>query len=270
MSSSFIQAAVILLREGLEALLVLAALAGYLVRAGGEHRVRTLYIGALAAVGCSIVLAWIFAVFNSGGHNDLFEAVVILAAAVLMLYVSGWLMAKQDPKGWQDYLSSKASQALEKDTAWAVGALAFFAVFREGAETVLFIQAIASTEGGWSAGLIGGLIAGALALAVLFYFINMIARRIPLRPLFILTSAFLFLMAIKFIGEAIQEFQEQNLVSFTEVDGASWLAALGLNPSVEALSIQFLVILAALASYSIYHRSSRLIREDKAAHNSES
>jgi high-affinity iron transporter len=78
MSSAFIQAAVILLREGLEAMLVIAALAAYLTKAGGADRVRSLYAGALAAVVVSIVAAWLFAVLNSGQHSDLLEGVIIL------------------------------------------------------------------------------------------------------------------------------------------------------------------------------------------------
>ncbi len=265
MSSAFIQAAVILLREGLEAMLVIAALAAYLTKAGGSHRVKALYAGALLAIGVSIVAAWLFAMLNSGQHSDLMEGVVILFAAALMLYVSGWLMVKQDPHGWKDYLAAKADNALAQDTAWAVAALAFLAVFREGAETVLFVHALAATEGGWSAGLFGGLAAATLGLAVLFYFINMVAQKIPLRPLFIITSAFLFAMAIKFIGEAVQEFQEQSILPFTRVAGADWLSAIGLNPTVEALSLQLLVILFALATYSLVVRNNRLTRIAKAA-----
>jgi high-affinity iron transporter len=265
MSSAFIQAAVILLREGLEAMLVIAALAGYLTRAGAGHRIKALYAGALAAVVASFVAAWLFAVLNSGDHSDVLEGFIILLAAALMLYVSGWLMVKQDPRGWQDYLAHKADQALSQDTIWAVGALAFFAVFREGAETVLFINALAKTEGGWSAGLFAGLAAAAAGLVVLFYFINLIARKLPLRPLFIITSAFLFAMAIKFIGEAVQEFQEQAIITVTEVKGSTFLSAIGLNPSMEALSIQLLVILFALATYSIVQRNNRLMREEKKA-----
>ncbi|MBR1246866.1 FTR1 family protein [Bradyrhizobium sp. AUGA SZCCT0169] len=265
MSSAFIQAAIILLREGLEAMLVIAALAGYLRKVGSAHRVGALYGGALVAVGASFIAAWVFAVFNSGDHSDVLEGVIILFAAALMLYVSGWLMVKQDPRGWQDYLAHKADSALAQDTVWAVGALAFLAVFREGAETVLFINALAKTEGGWSAGLFGGLAAAAVGLAVLFYFINMIAQKLPLRPLFVITSAFLFAMAIKFIGEAVQEFQEQTIITVTEVKGSAFFTAIGLNPSMEALSIQLLVILFALATYSVFQRNSRLMREDKAA-----
>ena len=263
MSSAFIQAAVILLREGLEAMLVIAALAGYLTKAGAAHRVQALYGGALAAVGASIIAAWLFAVFNSGDHSDVLEGIIILFAAALMLYVSGWLIVKQDPRGWQDYLAHKADSALSQDTVWAVGALAFLAVFREGAETVLFINALASADGGWSAGLFAGLLAATAGLAVLFYFINLIARKLPLRPLFIVTSAFLFAMAIKFIGEAVQEFQEQAIITVTEVKGSAFLTAIGLNPSMEALTIQGLVILAALAAYSVVQRNSRLMRESK-------
>jgi len=104
---------------------------------------------------------------------------LFLVAAGLMLYVSGWLMVKQDPRGWQDYLAHKADNALAQDTVWAVAALAFLAVFREGAETVLFINALASAEGGWSAGLFAGLGAATAGLVVLFYFINLIAQKLP-------------------------------------------------------------------------------------------
>ena len=265
MSSAFIQAAVILLREGLEAMLVIAALAGYLTKAGAGHRVQALYGGSLAAVAASIVAAWLFAALNSGQHSDVLEGIIILVAAGLMLYVSGWLMVKQDPRGWQDYLAHKADNALAQDTVWAVAALAFLAVFREGAETVLFINALASAEGGWSVGLFAGLAAATAGLVVLFYFINLIAQKLPLRPLFIITSAFLFAMALKFIGEAVQEFQEQSMLPFTELKSAAWLRAIGLNPSVEALSVQLLVIVFGLATYSVLQRNSRLAREGKAA-----
>ena len=254
----------ILLREGLEALLVIAALAAYLKRSGGSHRVAALYLGALAAVGASLIAAVIFATMYAGEHNDTLEGVVILFAAALMLYVSGWLMVKQDPQGWKDYLASKADSALAQDTGLAVAALAFFAVFREGAETVLFVHALAATEGGYGVALFAGLAAAAVGLAVLFYFINLVAQKIPLRPLFIVTSAFLFAMAIKFIGEAVQEFQEQNYITFTEVKNSGLLSAIGLNPTVEALSLQALVILFSLASYSVFARNARLTREDRA------
>jgi Iron permease FTR1 family len=164
MFETFIQSAIILLREGLEAMLVLAALAAYLTKAGSKERQGALYIGAGLAVIASIVAAWLFQLFNNGVHSDIVEGFVILCAVALMLYVSGWLFIRRDPRAWQGYLATKADRALAQGTGIAIGLLAFFAVFREGAETVLFVYALAKTTGGWTSGLLAGLLTASLAL----------------------------------------------------------------------------------------------------------
>ena len=255
------QAATILFREGLEAMLVIAALAGYLHKVGATHRIRALYLGALVAIVASFLAAWIFAVFNAGQHDDTSEGVVIILASAIMLYVSGWLMLRQDPKSWKTFITEKADDALAKDTAWAVGLLAFLSVFREGAETVLFITALANTEGGWSLGIFAGLFAGAVLLVILFYVLNRVAQRVPLRPLFVFTSAFLFVMALKFVGDAVREFQEQNLISTTSLQAVEWFENIGLNATVEALSFQFLIGLFVVAAFSLVRREQMLSRE---------
>jgi high-affinity iron transporter len=265
MSNAFVQAATILLREGLEAMLVIAALAGYLNKVGAGHRLAWLYGGALSAILASAIGAWLFAVFNSGEHSDVLEGCIILVAAALMLYVAGSLMVRQDPKRFRELLERQAGKALSQETGWAVATLAFVAVFREGAEAILFINAVATSEGGWSGGLFAGLVAAAVALAVIFYFINLLARKIPLRPLFVLTSVFLLVMAIKFVGEAIQEFQEQNLVAVSDIKGADWMTSLGLNPTWEAVGAQLLVILFAFAAFAVVQRNARETRNLQAS-----
>jgi high-affinity iron transporter len=257
MTSTFVQALVILLREGLEALLVIAALAAYLNKVGAQQRLSALYAGAGLAIVASLVMAWVFERFNAGMHNDLLEGAVILLAAALMLYVSGWLFIRQDPRAWQSYLKDKADAALSQQTALAVAALAFLAVFREGAETVLFLYALAKTAGGWGVDLILGLLVAAAVLVALFFSINVIARRLPLRPVFLVTSAFLFIMAIKFIGEALQEFQEQQFVSYTEIKGGGWLEAIGFNPTWEAVAAQLAVVVLAVITVLVLDRRSR-------------
>jgi high-affinity iron transporter len=257
MTGAFVQAAVILLREGLEALLVIAALAAYLNKVGASSRVAALYTGAGLAVLASLIAAWLFEMFNDGVHSDLMEAGMIIVAAALMLYVSGWLMLRQDPRAWQGFLKDEADKALAQQTGLAVALLAFLAVFREGAETVLFVHALAKTEGGWTAALLGGLLVATGGLVALFFLINVITQRIPLRPLFVTTSAFLFIMAVKFIGEAIQEFQEQQIVSFTEWRGGAWLDAIGFNPTLEAFVAQAVVIVLAVITFVVLDRRSR-------------
>jgi high-affinity iron transporter len=264
MASTFIQSALILLREGLEALLVIAALAAYLDKAGARDRIVALYAGGGGAIAASLLAAWLFEIFNNGAHSDLMEAAVIVVAAALMLYVSGWLMLRQDPRAWQGFLKSKADEALAKRTGIAVAALAFLAVFREGAESVLFIHALATTSGGWGVELIAGLMSAAVCLAILFFVINNVARRLPLRPVFIATSAFLFFMAIKFIGQAIQELQEQQLVSYTDLRGAGWLDSIGFNPTVEAIAAQLVVITLAIFTFVMLDRHRRISAAESA------
>jgi len=256
MSGAFVQAAVILLREGLEAMLVIAALAAYLKKAGAAERLTALYTGAVVAIFASLVAAYLFQTLNEGQHNDLLEAFVILAAAALMLYVSGWLMVRQDPRAWQAYLKERAEGALAQGTAWAIALLAFLAVFREGAETVLFIYALAGSSGGWSAGLLAGLAAGAVGLVILFFVINAVATRLPLRAVFIVTSALLFVMAIKMIGDAIQEFQEQLIVPSNPIASLGWMLQYGLNPTREALLAQGAVILLAIVTFLLWRHNA--------------
>jgi high-affinity iron transporter len=150
--------------------------------------------------GSQHVAAWLFAMLNSGDHSDVLEGIIITVAAGLMLYVKGWLLVKQDPRRWQNYLAHKAESALAQDTVWAVAALAFLAVFRDGDETVLFINALASLS-------------------------NLSAK--PCR-----------------ISE----------VPVTELKSTGWVSAMGLNPTLEALSAQLLVMLFALATYSVVQR----------------
>lgn len=247
--SSALQSGAILLREGLEALLVIAALAAFLRKAGAETETRSLYLGAAAAVILSLVGAVIMQTFLGGGHNDMAEAVIMTVAAVLMLYMSGWLFLRQDPRAWMAELQASAGHALSKGTAWSLGLIAFFAVFREGAETVLFLHALAATEGGWNAGLVLGLIGAVALLVVVFYSMRWLAGRLPLRPLFLATSAFLFLMALRFIGTAIQELQEQEFVSVTPANALSdLLIPLGFNATWEALAAQGAIVILAIAS----------------------
>jgi len=257
MTSVFVQSATILLREGLEAMLVIAALAAYLGKAGAQHRLSVLYLGAGGAVVASIIAAWLFELFNNGVHNDILEGVLIVVAAALMLYVSGWLLLRQDPRAWQGFLRTKADAALAKQTGVAVALLAFVAVFREGAEAVLFVHALAQTSGGWSVALVSGLVAAAVVLIGLFMIINVIVQRLPLRAVFLVTSAFLFVMAIKFIGDSVAEFQEQLILSYTQIAGGRWLSAIGLNATAEAVLAQVLIIVFAAVSFAVLHRRAR-------------
>lgn len=247
--SIFVQAFTILFREGLEALLVIAALAAFLRRAGASDRIPPIYLGAGAAVLASLGMAWVFETYYDGTHSDLFEAGVMLAAAALMFYMSGWLFMRQDPKAWQADLHRLAERALGAGTVISLAGIAFLAVFREGAETILFLHALAKGGSGFDGSLLAGLGVAALALAAMFVAMQWLALRLPLRPMFLVTSAFLFFMGVKMVGEAIQECQEQSLLPFSTDGVPAFVAGWGLsNGSWEALGAQGAILLVALAT----------------------
>jgi high-affinity iron transporter len=92
------------------------------------------------------------------------------------------------------------------------------------------------------------LIGAALCLAVIFYAMQKLAVILPLRPLFLVTSAFLFLMGLRFVGGAIQELQEQTVVSYTSVKVPPWLESIGVNPTWEAIGTQLFIAAIAVVS----------------------
>ncbi|RVU14648.1 FTR1 family iron permease [Methylobacterium oryzihabitans] len=261
--STFAQAFTILFREGLEALLVISALAAFLRRAGAAERITPLYAGAAAAALASLGMAWVFETYFDGNHNDLIEAVVMLLAAALMFYMSGWLFVRQDPKAWQADLNRLAERALGAGTTLSLAGIAFLAVFREGAETVLFLHALARSANGFDGALLAGLGVAALALAGMFVAMQWLALRLPLRPMFLLTSAFLFVMGLKLVGDAIQELQEQVIVPVSNDGVPDFVTGLGFNGSWEALGIQGAIVLAALAGMALMRVRGR--SNDRAA-----
>jgi high-affinity iron transporter len=250
--SDAFQSGLILLREGLEAMLVIAALAAFLHRAGAADKAKSVYAGAVIAILASFGAAYVFEKYFYGQHNDFMEAGVMAIAALLMLYMSGWLFLRQDPKAWMAELRRSAQRALDYGTAFWLGAIAFLAVFREGGETILMLHAAATQGGGWTVGLVSGLVVAAVCLAVIYYLMQKSARLLPLRPVFLVTSAFLFIMGLRFIGGAIQELQEQTVVSNTDLPIPEWLRqgldTLGFNPSWEAAGVELAIAAIAVAS----------------------
>lgn len=251
--SDALQSGSILLREGLEALLVISALAAFLQRSGAAEKIRLLNWGAGAAILASFGMAAIFQAFYGGEHDDRIEAIVMIVAALLMFYMSGWLFLKQDPRRWQAEIHAAANKALASTASVSLAAVAFLAVFREGGETVLFLHALAKTSGGWNAGLVLGLAVAAALLVVLYVAIRTFAMRLPLRPVFLVTSGFLFIMALRFLGGAIKEMQEMQLVGNTPLEGFGWLADWGLNDSIEALAIMLVIALIAAGGTALAH-----------------
>ena len=249
----FVQSASILLREGLEVILILSALIAYLLKSGARHHLPSLYIGAAIGIIGSFGLAIIIETFLGEEQSALLESVMLLLASVLMIYVSGWLFVKQDPRAWQSYIKIHADQALQaRQSGLAIGVLAFFSVIREGAETVVFYHALTKAEGGWTSAIVTGFVIATAGLACLFVAMRLLTVRLPLRPLFIVTSTFLFIMAFRFLGDGLHEMQEAHILPESAVTIPHLLYSIGFQKTLEALIPQLTLLAAALAGFAAF------------------
>lgn len=243
----------ILFREGMEAMLVVIALAAATgaARTGSIGRSRDVYAGAIAAVAASVILAWIVNHLITDNASDTLEGVFQLFAAATLFYVSSWMTSKGQSDRWMEFISHKLESA-ERSTipGLALGLTAFLAVMREGAETIVFFQALASgaTEVVEGHAIALGIVVAAVALAASFVVLRRAADRIPLRIFFRATSVMLYALAIVFVGQGVASLQEASILSATFVNYVPEVPMLGLFPTIQSLGAQAVLLMLAAAA----------------------
>ncbi len=261
----FISALSIILREGLEAMLIVVAIVAYLIQSGNQSRTNIVY----SALGVGVFLSFItaFAVYYffreyAGQFRELLEGVTMLIAVALLLYVGFWLLSKANK--WNEFIKSSAKEAITKGSSYALWWCVFLAVYREGAETVLFYQALlfdSKTSADFSA-VIGGLALGCAILVALYLLIKRGAVRIPIKLFFQVTSIIIFLMCFSFTGKGIGELIEGKILTPTlipyQFDAISWA---GLYPYYESLVAQLiiaiLIVCGVIATNAISKKSPK-------------
>src|SRR5262245_42021051 len=260
---AFVQSFLIILREGFEAILVVGAVVAFLLKTGHRERLKSIWLGIGGALAASAVTAIVLRTVLKAipASQEIIEGLTLLVAVGVLFSVSYWLISRVEAARWQQFIRSKVTNALEHGGGSALAFVAFLAVYREGAETALFYQALFNegTGNGWAIAL--GLLVGFGALAVVFTLFYRFGVRIPRRPFFATTSVLLYYMAFVFMGKGIRELQEGNLMTITVIPGFPHVEALGLFPSVETLLGQALLLalfLFALAKTFWPHRAVTL------------
>lgn len=258
--TAFFNSFIIILREGFEAILVISALTAYLAKTGHREKVRTVYQGAVAALIASVLTALLLqtVIKISGAGKEAMEGMTMLFATAVLFYVSYWLISKIETARWQHYIKSKVDSSISRGNIIALGFAAFLAVYREGAETILFYQALYSSSGSNSAVTIG-LAAGTLPLVALFFLVKYGSVRIPISPFFAITSILLYYLAFSFAGKGVLELQEAEWVSTTHIEGFPTISLLGIYPTWEGILLQSILVLALIAAvaYSFVLRPYR-------------
>ncbi|NEG95429.1 iron permease [Bifidobacterium sp. SMB2] len=263
-TSSVGQAFLVLIREGLEALLVVAAIIAYLVKSDNRKFVKWIYLGVLAGLVGSGIIAVIFGLLfgGSGPVQEIMEGVCALVAMAMLLWTSNWMLNKSSVEAWNRYIRNKTESAVAAahdahvantttmGTVVSLAMLSFLAVFREGAETVIFYESIYSmsqdSKGMW----IGG-IAAAVVLVIVFLLIRFTSVKIPIGPFFLVTSILMSVLVVIFAGGGVHALIEGDALSGMYLQGVPTNDWLGFYPYVETIVAQVLAAIAVLALFAV-------------------
>jgi high-affinity iron transporter len=260
-----LQSFLILFREGVEAMLVVASLVAYLRRSGYADKVRVIWHGVGWALVASIGTAWLLnTLFNvSGANREALEGITMLIAAVILVYVSYWLFAKRETERWQAFIRDKMDKAIGRGSLFALGFTAFLAVFREGAETILFYQALISGTAGQLQAVWVGMGLATVTLIGVYLLVRLASIRLPLGLFFGATAILLFMMAFVFTGQGILELQVSRLVPTTRLDGWPMVSWLGVFPTRESILGQAMILLMLPFGWLLMKlKRSRLVCEE--------
>ncbi|RJQ19311.1 MAG: FTR1 family iron permease [Nitrospiraceae bacterium] len=260
----FFYSLMIILREGIEAILIITAIIAYLVKTDHRDKLRVIYNGCISALVLSVITAllvkWVFK--TSAASQEVMEGVAMLLASVVLFSVSYWLISKAEAQKWVSYIKEKVSSSLSTGSLTALWFASFLAVYREGAETVLFYQALGSGSGASGVTAIGGgFVTGCILLVGIYLGMRYGAVRLPIRPFFICTGALLYYMSFVFAGKGVMELISGKLFEPSLITWMPTISFIGVYPYVQTLVPQMLITLAALAGLAVILRQKSAVKE---------
>jgi high-affinity iron transporter len=240
----FAAAFLIYLREGTEAALLVGALLAGLRRLGRADAARYIHGGWLLALPAGVATWFLFdrAISLGADQRELMEGVVALAAAAVLFSVSFWMISKVESRHWMGYLRQQLEAGLSRRSLYVLSGLAFLAVYREAAETILFTQALMLESEAHRAEVFSGALAGLLAVVVIAIVMNRTVLRLPLGPFFAVSSLLLCGLAVSFAGAGMYElvaagYLRPRPVAFPEIP---WM---GIYPDLTGLLVQLTIVL---------------------------
>jgi high-affinity iron transporter len=246
-TSTFLGGFAILLREGLEALLIVVAMITFLRRAERRELLRWVHAGWIGALAAGIATWWAAShlITISGAGRELTEGFGSLLAAAILLFVGIWMHGKAQAGAWQAYVRDKLDKALSHGSTWFLFGLAFVAVYREVFETIIFFAALG--EQGEGLALAGGVGAALAVLALIAWAMLRFSARLPIAKFFAYSAALIAVLAVVLAGKGFAALQESGLIGVTPLAGFPRNLMLGLFPTLETVLAQaaMIVLLAA-------------------------
>lgn len=247
---TFWDSALILLREGLEALLIILALVSFLERAGQKQMRKWIYVGAVAGILLSAVAAVLMStIFNSATidtNREVMEGYVGLVAAAMMIGVGIWLHSKSSVASWNRYISKQMSTAISSGSVVAMASVSFLSVFREGAETLVFYAGIAPKME--TSQFVLGIVVAFVILAVIAVVLFKASGKIPIHKFFAVATVLIYVLAFKIIGVSLHTLQLTDKISTTIVDGLPVISFIGFYPTVETMVGQVILLILVVGT----------------------
>jgi high-affinity iron transporter len=245
---------VLLFREGLEAVLVVAAILGYLEASRNRQYRGSVLKGVGAAVVASIATFALMTVVLDVApvQREILEAGTTLLAAAVLFYVSFWLVSRLDHRRWMEFVNAKVFAAATTGATLALAGVGFTAVYREGFETALMYQALFNMTEGLTSWVVLGAVLGALALAAVAYAIFKLGRKLPVRTFLTVAVVLVMALSVAFVGNAVRELQQAAILHVTFLENFPrlpiFLADLtGIHPTLQSLLAQLFLVVIYLA-----------------------
>ncbi|MFK2827094.1 FTR1 family protein [Bacillus sp. B190/17] len=243
-------AALIMLREGLEALLIVTALIAFLRKANASDQQKWIWLGAFAGIIMSIAAAafinMTFSAAAAGANREVIEGVTGIVAVVMMIGVGVWLHQKSNMKAWNQYIQKQMGMALSTGSIVSMAFVSFLSIFREGAETIIFYMGMAPSIS------TGKLLAGiAIAVVILAAFALLFLRystKIAIGPFFKAATILIYFLAFKILGVSIHALQITNQVSTTQIQPLPLMGWLGFYPTWETVIPQVILVIIILVT----------------------
>ena len=259
--ATFISCFVLVLREGLEAILVIAAIIAYLVKTGKKKYIMSVYVGALGGILVSILLAFLFGVVagaQSGIAQEVFEGIGMFVAVIVLFYVSNWMLSKSETEAWERYIHKKVEASVSTGNKWVLIFAAFIAVAREGAELILFFQGVPVPGTSGRNAMILAIVLSAVVLIAVFLIFRFLTVRLPLKPFFLVTSVLMYAMCFSFTGKGVSELQAAGVVNKTVIPWMGFeMDFLGIYATYESLIPQIVVLVVIIVISVVYAKQNK-------------
>ena len=247
-SYNFFDAMLILLREGVEALLIVMALVTTLKAAKMKKGLKWVYTGAvmgiLASLAIAVLLQFLFPAVSSGSNREIIEGAVGIFAVLMMIMVGIWLHSKSSIKKWNDFMESQMKAVTATGSFISMFALSFLAVFREGAETILFYAGIYPRID--KASFFLGIGLAFLVLFVLALIMNKASTYFKPHRIFLILTWLIYALAFKMLGVSIHALQLTNILPSHLMNGFPSIDWAGIYPSLEVVTCQLIFVVIVL------------------------